>query len=74
MSAAIDLFSLLVPGTFSPYMGNPLLAAICGGLLEGPACPWCFYGGGTTGGSDMVARLLGARVPHISMGKLIFCR
>lgn len=74
MSAAIDLFSLLVPGTFSPYMGNPLLAAICGGLLEGAGLSMVFLRGGTTGGSDMVARLLGARVPHISMGKLIFAR
>ena len=72
MSAAIDLFSLLVPGTFSPYMGNPLLAAICGGLLEGAGLSMVFLRGGTTGGSDMVARLLCARVPHISMGQLIF--
>ena len=72
MSASIDLFGLLVPGVVSPYMGNPLLAAICGGLLEGAGLSMVFLRGGTTGGSDMVARLLGVKVPHISMGKLIF--
>ena len=41
-------------------------------LLEGAGLSMVFLRGGTTGGSDMVARLLGARVPHISMGKLIF--
>ena len=53
-------------------MGNPLLAAICGGLLEGAGLSMVFLRGGTTEWSDMVARLLGVKVPHISMGKLIF--
>lgn len=72
MSASIDVFGLFVPGVFAPYTGNPLLAAICGGLLEGAGLSLVFLRGGTTGGSDMVARLLGIKVPHISMGKLIF--
>ena len=66
-SAAIDLIGYVVP----PYEGNPMLAAIFGGVLEGTGLALVFMRGGTTGGTDMVARLLGRHFRHLSMGKLM---
>ena len=66
-SAAIDLMGYVVP----PYEGNPMLAAIFGGVLEGTGLALVFMRGGTTGGTDMVARLLGRHFRHLSMGKLM---
>ncbi|MFR8530192.1 MAG: YitT family protein [Anaeromassilibacillus sp.] len=66
-SAAIDLMGYVVPS----YEGNPMLAAIFGGVLEGTGLALVFMRGGTTGGTDMVARLLGRHFRHLSMGKLM---
>lgn len=66
-SLAIDLVGYVVP----PYEGNLMLAAIFGGVLEGVGLALVFTRGGTTGGTDLVARLLGRRFRHLSMGKLM---
>ncbi len=66
-SAAIDLLGLVV----RPYQGNPMLAAIFGGCIEGIGLSLIFLRGATTGGTDLVARLLGRRVRFASMGKLM---
>lgn len=66
-SLMIDLFAVFVP----PYRGNMLLAAIFAGLCEGLGLSLVFIRGATTGGTDMVARLLERRFPHLSMGKLM---
>ena len=68
-SAAIDILSLVVP----PYQNNLMLAAVFGGVVEGFALALIFMRGGTTGGTDMVARLLGRYFPHISMARLMMC-
>ncbi|HEX2986420.1 MAG TPA: YitT family protein [Caproiciproducens sp.] len=67
VSVAIDLVHKFVPS----YTGNPILAAIFGGVVEGIALSLVFIRGGTTGGTDLVARLLGRKIPHMSMGKLM---
>lgn len=67
VSVAIDLVGKIVPS----YTGNQMLAALFGGMLEGVGLSLVFMRGGTTGGSDLVARLLGRRIPHFSMGKLM---
>lgn len=66
-SLAIDIMGVIIP----PYEGNPMLAAIFGGVLEGVGLSLVFMRGGTTGGTDMVARLLGRHFRHLSMGKLM---
>ena len=38
---------------------------------EGVGLSLTFIRGATTGGTDMIARLLGRRMPHLSMGKLM---
>lgn len=67
ISLMIDLFSRFVPA----YQGDPILVALFAGVLEGVGLSLIFVRGATTGGSDLVARLLGRRLPHLSMGKLM---
>lgn len=66
-SVAIDTLALVLPA----YDGNPFLAAIFGGVLEGIGLALVFMRGSTTGGTDMIARLLGKHFRHLSMGKLM---
>lgn len=66
-STMIDLLASIVPA----YRGNPILVAIFAGLCEGLGLSLTFIRGATTGGTDMIARLLGHRMPHLSMGKLM---
>ena len=68
-SAAIDLMGLVI----QPYRGDLLLASLFGGVLEGLGLSLVFIRGGTTGGSDLIARLLGQYIPHLSMAKLMLC-
>ena len=63
----IDLFSHFIPA----YRGDPILVALFAGACEGVGLSLIFIRGATTGGTDLVARLLGRRLPHISMGKLM---
>ncbi len=67
VSVAIDIVHQMVPA----YHGDPMLAAIFGGVLEGLGLSIVFTRGGTTGGTDLIARLLGRRLHHVSMGKLM---
>ncbi|MDD4808195.1 MULTISPECIES: YitT family protein [Caproicibacterium] len=66
-SFAIDWFGSMLPA----YKGDPMLAAIFGGLLEGVSLAMVFRRGATTGGTDMVARLLQRHFRHLSTGRLM---
>lgn len=67
-SVVIDLFDVFnVPA----YEGDRLLAAIFGGVLSGAGLALIFLRGGTTGGSDIIARLLSKKMRHIPMGRMI---
>lgn len=66
-SALIDVFARFV----MPYRGDMLLVALLAGVFEGVGLSLTFIRGATTGGTDMLARLLGRRLPHLSMGKLM---
>ena len=65
-SIMIDLFT----GIFT-YTDDSLLAAIYGGLLIGVGLGLVFTRGATTGGSDIIGRLLKVKFPYLSMGRLI---
>ena len=66
-STMIDVFSYFIPA----YRGDMILVALFAGLCEGVGLSLTFIRGATTGGTDMLARLLGRRMPHMSMGKLM---
>ncbi len=66
MSALIDL------GDFLPvYRGDLLLASLFGGALSGAGLGIIFINGATTGGTDIIAKLIGLKYPHITLGKTI---
>lgn len=54
-----------------PYQGDLMLASLFGGLLSGLGLALIFIRGGTTGGGDLIANLIGRHLRHISFGKLI---
>lgn len=66
-SAAIDVIAALYP--FPPM--DPMLASLCGGALMGLGLGIVFSQGSTTGGTDVVARLLKLKYPWLPMGKLV---
>ncbi len=66
-SLAIDAIAAV--HTFAPM--DPLLAALCGGALMGLGLGIVFTQGATTGGTDVVARLLKLKFPWLPMGKLM---
>ena len=65
-SAMIDLLAALV--TFQPM--EPMLACIYGGVLLGLSIGLMLRVGATTGGTELAARLLKYRIPHLSIGRL----
>ncbi len=67
-SIAIDLLTPYVP-TF--IKEDSLLVPIFGGLLMGFGLGLLFLRGACTGGSEIVARLLERRFPHLSIGRFI---
>ena len=70
---AMTLFSLsidLLP--FAPMTEDPLLATLFGGILLGVGLGMIMRGGATTGGTDMMARLLHKHISFLSVGVLLF--
>lgn len=66
-SVFVDLLASV--RTWQP-MDNPILACIVGGVLLGASIGLPLSVGASTGGSDLMARLLKYRFPHISIGRL----
>lgn len=54
-----------------PYTGNPLLVCVFGGILSGAGMALIFNRGGSTGGTDIVSRIMHKRKPHVSLGKFM---
>ena len=50
---------------------DPMLASIIGGVIKGLGLGTIYYVGATTGGVDIVARILRRRFPYINFGTLI---
>lgn len=65
MSVLIDIGEMFIP----QYLGNRLLAAVYGGVLSGFGLALVFMRGGTTGGTDVLAKIINLRFPFISMGR-----
>lgn len=66
-SVAIDLLTYIVP----PVETEPLLAGVFGGVISGAGLGLVFIRGATTGGSDIIARLLKVPFPHVQIGRLM---
>lgn len=67
LSTALD-----VVGMFDlDYTGNPILAALFCGLFQGAGLGLIMITGATSGGTDIVARLVHKKWPHITVGKVV---
>lgn len=64
-SVAIDLLAIL-----PPIQVDPLLAALYGGVICGLGLGTVFSSGATTGGSDIIVRLLKRKWAHIPIGTI----
>ncbi|MEG1967665.1 MAG: YitT family protein [Clostridia bacterium] len=70
---ATIIFSVLIDILPVPALTQqPFLGALFGGLLMGLGLGLILRGGATTGGSDMVARMIHSRFAHISVGAILF--
>ena len=67
-SVMIDLAAAFLP----VYTGERVLAALFGGVFIGMGLAPVFMRGSTTGGSDVVSRLIQLRFRHLSIGRLLF--
>lgn len=65
-SLAIDILPL------KPMTDDPLLGSLYGGVMLGAGLGLIMRGGATTGGSDMVARMVHKRFQFISTGSFLF--
>lgn len=71
-SVLTDVLTPYVSGLFLVSDGrNPLLVCIFGGALLGLGVGLIMRRGGTTGGSEIISRLLEKKYPHMSVGTLI---
>lgn len=64
-SVAIDLFAIL-----PPIQVDPLLAALYGGVICGLGLGTVFSSGATTGGSDIIVRLIKRKWAHVPIGTI----
>ena len=70
---ATILFSVFIDLLqFPPLTHDPLLASVYGALVLGLGLGLIMRGGATTGGSDMVARMVHNRFPIVSVGMFLF--
>ncbi len=67
--AFVDSFALLDAAATD----NILLAATIGACLNGMGLGCCYLTGATTGGVDIVAKVLRQKYPYVNFGTLIMC-
>lgn len=67
LSLFIDVGALFIPA----YEGDPMLCVIFCGIFSGLGLSLVFYTGATTGGTDIIARLIKKARPSLSMGTLM---
>lgn len=58
---------------FPVYTGEHILAGLFGGVLIGVSLALVFMRGSTTGGGDIVSRLVQLNFRHVPIGKMMFC-
>ncbi len=66
-SIMVDLTANLI----APYNGDLMLASLFGGAISGIGLGLIFMRGATTGGTDLIANLIGRHLRHVSLGRLV---
>ncbi len=67
-SVLIDVFGNLLKGY--TLTQEPILVALYGGLLSGAGLGLVFAQGATTGGTDIISKMINRKRPHFSIGKI----
>ena len=71
VTALSGIFTDFIAARFSAYaITDMLLAVVFGSLLTALALGIAFFGGATTGGSDIIIKLLRRKYPHMKTGRL----
>lgn len=68
LSVMIDLFALFIPAGTE----DKLLASVFYGVCSGVGLAIIFLRNATSGGTDILAKLINKRFPHLSMGRMVF--
>ena len=71
---SIVLFTLLTDFAFARlycYHGELIIVSIFGGILAGAGLALVFLRGGSTGGTDIVNRIIGRKFPSIKLGNIV---
>lgn len=70
---AVIIMSVLTDALYAApvYQGDALLSALFGGLLIGAGMALVFMRDSTTGGVDILSRLIQKKLPYLPMGKLL---
>lgn len=72
VATAVMSLTLDISGLFMPKMKiDPILAALFGGLLMGMGISLFMLRGATTGGTDIIAKLINRKFPHLTVGRLM---
>ncbi len=66
-SAAIDLFRWLL-ASYLPFTGDVLLSALAGGVLNGIGIGLLMRNGSSTGGTDIIMKLIHRKLRHLKGG------
>lgn len=72
---SVVFFTIFQDGIFSffpQYVGDPLLAALFGGVLLGAGTGITFVGESSTGGLDISSKVIQKKFPHIKIGVIAF--
>lgn len=67
VSVGLDIGEKIIP----PFGGDIILNALFGGILIGLGLGLVLLRGGTTGGVDIIGKIINSRYPHISIGRVI---
>jgi len=67
MTVMLQLCGVVLPA----YRGEPILAALYGGVLEGTGLAIVFLRGSSTGGTVIASRLIQLKFPYVPVGKLL---
>ncbi len=70
ISLLLDGLRPLVETYRLTYTQNPMLAALYGGVLSGLGLGLVFSRGATSGGSDILSKLINSRLEHLSIGRI----
>ena len=72
VATAVMSLTLDISGLFMPKMKiDPILAALFGGLLMGLGISLFMLRGATTGGTDIIAKLINSKFPQLTVGRLM---